>query len=562
MARADITSTMDLDSSKFKAGLGQAKKSTTSWIKSVGKTFAAGAAAFGLARLTTGFIDLAKRIEELAGLSGTSMREFQELTFAARKYGIEQEKVGDILKDVSDKVGDFLQTGGGPLADFFENIAPKVGVTAEMFRNLSGKDALELYVQSLEKANLSQNEMTFFMEAIASDATLLLPLFRDNSKELNQLSEQANKLGIIMDDKLIQQAKEASTKFDVLKLVMTVWAGRIISKVVPVINILADWFPLLSNAVASLTLKFRAFGGFLVGVIKTSVTPAITAFEALGYSLSAAAKAASGNFIAAAKAIQKAKDVASDALSKLKNIPAEISKKYKDANDEMIAVNQQLEGESKRIQNRMIENWDRLWSNNEEGLKKSEEGTKKAAGAADTLANSLAKATKEQKQLTAATADFNKSGVVTSREQKKLKKQEEALAKLLDRLRSAEKSLESQFGGISGAEEEVAQARFGDRTHAAQMLERFYSAQNAYNAAGGILPGQTIPEQTPVAFALPEDGTVPRPLEAAAQNEPKNEINEAIKEALEKLIETNSEQKELVTTINETVMKLDGALSE
>ncbi len=32
---------------------------------------------------------------------------------------IEQEKLADILKDVNDRVGDFLQTGGGPMADFF-----------------------------------------------------------------------------------------------------------------------------------------------------------------------------------------------------------------------------------------------------------------------------------------------------------------------------------------------------------------------------------------------------------------------------------------------------------
>ena len=33
--------------------------------------------------------------------------------------------------------------------DFFENIAPKVGVTAEMFRNLSGPEALQLYYNSI-----------------------------------------------------------------------------------------------------------------------------------------------------------------------------------------------------------------------------------------------------------------------------------------------------------------------------------------------------------------------------------------------------------------------------
>ena len=68
-------------------------------------------------------------------------------------------------------VGDYVQTGAGPLADFFENIAPKVGLTADSFADLSSEQKLGAYVNALEKANLSQADMTFYMEAIASDAT-------------------------------------------------------------------------------------------------------------------------------------------------------------------------------------------------------------------------------------------------------------------------------------------------------------------------------------------------------------------------------------------------------
>ncbi len=52
---------------------------------------------------------------------------FQRWSAASATVGIEQEKLADILKDVNDRVGDFLQTGGGPMADFFENIAPPSG---------------------------------------------------------------------------------------------------------------------------------------------------------------------------------------------------------------------------------------------------------------------------------------------------------------------------------------------------------------------------------------------------------------------------------------------------
>lgn len=147
-------------------------------------------------------------MNKFARLSNTSSQTFQKWSFAARSLGIEQDKLGDIFKDVQDKVGDFLQTGGGPLADFFENIAPAAGVTAEQFRNLSGPDALQLYVKTLEGANLSQSEMTFYMEAIANDASLLAPLLANNGEALEKMGDQAERLGRVLDERTTKSIEQ------------------------------------------------------------------------------------------------------------------------------------------------------------------------------------------------------------------------------------------------------------------------------------------------------------------------------------------------------------------
>ena len=149
----------------------------------------------------------ATEVSRLSTVSNTSTRDFQRWAYAASRAGIEQGKLADILKDVQDKAGDFLQTGGGEMADFFEKVAPLVGVTAEQFRNLSGPEALQLYVSSLEGANLSQSEMTFYLEAIANDATLLLPLLKDNGEAIRTLGDEAERLGVVMSDELINQSK-------------------------------------------------------------------------------------------------------------------------------------------------------------------------------------------------------------------------------------------------------------------------------------------------------------------------------------------------------------------
>ena len=151
---------------------------------------------------------MATELKNLSTLTGVNVERFQEMAYASSRYGVSQEKMADIIKDTNDKLGDFLQNGGGPMKDFFDNIAPKVGITADAFRKLNGADALQLYVTSLQKAGVSQSEMTFYMEALASDSALLTPLLMDNGTEMNNLAESARSLGIVLDEDLIAQTAQ------------------------------------------------------------------------------------------------------------------------------------------------------------------------------------------------------------------------------------------------------------------------------------------------------------------------------------------------------------------
>ncbi|MBK4216137.1 hypothetical protein JJJ17_09385 [Paracoccus caeni] len=165
---------------------------------------AAATATVALAGLSAAAINAAGEIQNLSRMANATPEEFQGWAAGARTVGIEQEKLSDILKDMNDRVGDFISTGGGPMKDFFEVVAPKVGVTADQFRKLSGPKALQLYVDTLEKANLNQQDMTFYMEAIASDSTLLLPLLRDGGKAMGEYAARAEELGAVMSNRTVK----------------------------------------------------------------------------------------------------------------------------------------------------------------------------------------------------------------------------------------------------------------------------------------------------------------------------------------------------------------------
>lgn len=187
-------------------------------------------------QLATGTAQASKEIVNLSNVAGLNTTTFQKLAAGASTVGISQEKFADILKDVNDKVGDFLNTGGGGMQDFFTRVAPKVGVTADQFRKLNSADALQLYVSTLEKANVSQSEMTFYLEAIASDATGLLPLLKENGKEFKTLGDAAEAAGAILSVQTIVVSQELSKEFIELNQNVTGFKNNLVEFFLPVLG--------------------------------------------------------------------------------------------------------------------------------------------------------------------------------------------------------------------------------------------------------------------------------------------------------------------------------------
>jgi len=208
-----------------------------------------------------GAANAAIEMENLARVSGIAIGRFQELAFAARRFGVEQDKFADIIKDVNDKFGDYLATGAGPLVDFFENIAPKVGVTADQFARLSGPQALQLYVNSLEKAGVSQQQMTFYMEALASDATLLIDMFKNNGAAAEAFGEQLRSAGGILDEDMIRKTKEANAALDIMGKVVLSQLSNAFSQAMPFISDVAMLIATIARNIGVAYNQVRQFFG-------------------------------------------------------------------------------------------------------------------------------------------------------------------------------------------------------------------------------------------------------------------------------------------------------------
>ncbi|WP_457794237.1 transglycosylase SLT domain-containing protein [Acinetobacter baumannii] len=181
-------------------------------------------------------------IQKFSKLANASVREFQYYAKGAETAGISLESFADKMKDMQDRIGDFQQTGGGPLADFFTNIAPKVGVTIQQFQKLSGPEALQLFYNSLEKAGASTNDMKFYMEAIISDSSLLIPLLENGGEGFKKWGDAAEKAGAIMSDDLVKSLAEAKESLQLMDLQWQGVEARLINSVVPAIEtVIENW---------------------------------------------------------------------------------------------------------------------------------------------------------------------------------------------------------------------------------------------------------------------------------------------------------------------------------
>lgn len=265
----------------FVSGMDKAERSSDKWRKEVEKSAKAVGTAVGagVATAVTAFtamivsaVNSASEISNLAAVANVSVTDFQKMAVGAKTVGIEQDKLADILKDVNDKVGDFLNTGGGAMADFFEQIAPKVGVTADQFRNLSGSQALGLYVSSLEKAKVSQSDMTFYLEAIASDATALLPLLRNNAEGFRKYGDAAEAAGAVMDEKTILAAKQFSTELTVLGTYLGSVKTALAAELMPVLAQFSKDLTDTTSKAGGIQVKVKELAGDLVEAVAVTAT--------------------------------------------------------------------------------------------------------------------------------------------------------------------------------------------------------------------------------------------------------------------------------------------------
>lgn len=227
----------------------------------LGKKIAAGIgsalAVDGLVSFTRNAISTASEVQKMSDMLGESVEDFQYFSKGAETAGLSLEQFGMMGKDALDRLGE-ARRGEGEMMDFFEKVAPKIGVTIDMFKDLSGPEVIQAYYDGLEKANLSHAETITYMEQIINDGSLLIPLLKDGGTGFKKWGEEAKNAGAIMSKDMVDNLGKAKENLYTLELQFQGFQAILINSVTPAVTAIAQNFDNIKAVAIALGVAISA----------------------------------------------------------------------------------------------------------------------------------------------------------------------------------------------------------------------------------------------------------------------------------------------------------------
>jgi hypothetical protein len=201
--------------SGIEKAMGGAMKTLGSFGKGLLGGIAGGIAVGGLEQIIGRVGELAKGVAEvgdMAKMAGLSSKSFQELGYVAEQNRIPVDALTDAMKELSLRADEWTKTGSGSGAESFQ----RMGYSAEeLARKL--KDPKELLLDIIDRMQRldSAARIRVFDEVFGGQGgEKFVQLIDRGTDGIRKTIAEANALGRVMDDQLIQRADEFNRKWE------------------------------------------------------------------------------------------------------------------------------------------------------------------------------------------------------------------------------------------------------------------------------------------------------------------------------------------------------------
>ena len=232
-------------------GVGSAVGQSRDRLLGLGATLGITSAAIGL--FVNGYADATGAIGDTAERTGISRERFQELGFAAKLTGSSSEVLAGALQKMNINVGAAAK-GSKELTDMFAGLGIKLKNTDGSLK--STDEQFAMFVDRISKIKNPALQAQAAVKIFGKSATELLPLIRGGSAGLQEMSDEARRLGIVLSDDAVRDGEAFGDILDTLKASISGVGNIIGTALVPELSKMATW---LTETIVKYRPQIEAF---------------------------------------------------------------------------------------------------------------------------------------------------------------------------------------------------------------------------------------------------------------------------------------------------------------
>ena len=177
-------------------------------------------------------IAAADQIGKVADKVGLTTDELQEMRFAADQTGVAITALDMGMQRFSRRLGE-AANGSGELKDTIERLGIELRDDSGAMRSVT--DILGDYAEAVKNATSDQEQLLLAFKGFDSEGAALVNLLRQGRDGITRFKEEANRLGLVLDEKMIRAAEKANDELSKMRQIVGVNLTRLMIGLAPMI---------------------------------------------------------------------------------------------------------------------------------------------------------------------------------------------------------------------------------------------------------------------------------------------------------------------------------------
>jgi hypothetical protein len=259
---------LSAETTAFEAGMKRSQRQAAQTASSIRGSFNSlkGALGAGLAGFIGGIgissliqagkaaLEYAGHLGELADTLGLTTKDLQTFSYAAGQVGISQEELQTGIQKLTISMGQAESGAKKQIAAF-----NAIGISVDQLRGKNAGDVFRMIAEKLENVSDRSQRAAIEVALFGKAGAKLDNLLSGSQGRLSELSDAAERLGIVLSDEQIQKADATADKIEALQTVLKARIAGVVADNADSILAFADALATLIGKLGTVVRAYRAF---------------------------------------------------------------------------------------------------------------------------------------------------------------------------------------------------------------------------------------------------------------------------------------------------------------